>query len=1346
MTPGNVRCDAEVCPRVWAALTGAHALEQLTWDAWDQENAYFVPCPSPLSPSLPLGFRYEPLALPSLQQLSVRAAIISLPAAFCQLPSLTALHLAGQCLALYPGCLPSGLVSLSADWLPRQDPSNSQPKHVGELAAAASRCSRLEQLSLAGALSIDGLGAFEALTSLKWTRGYISNLQVLTLSDVWCEGQEVVVLPEPGNKLTILGLDARSLAAQGASQRLVELGSLEHLSVLHVVAGAAGEGAVGYSTSQSMLVEVLRTAVEVLPRLRSLHVHAYGHWQSWQQSPTPAARAAASAAAAAGEGLPMSFATPLRRKPEVLAPAGGWPQLQAAVENGADAVYFGLSDFNARARASNFEPQELPVIMSYLHDRGVKAYVVLNVLVFDEELATVAERAQQMEAAGVDAVIDIGVVSLIRRVAPRLPIHGSTQMSITSREGARFAAARGVSRVVVGRELSIGEIARMAAASRAPGSQRSTTAGAPAPAAAGAALATAAAGDSAPVTGRHGLTGDVEGAATGDAEASSVPEIEAFVHGALCVSYSGQCFSSEAWGGRSANRGQCAQACRMPYGLLVNGQLRDLQDVKYLLSPQDLAAVELVPQLIQAGVTCLKIEGRLKGPEYVALTTAVYRRAVDAAWETLQSSQGAGADSATSAPKSAAAAAGSGHRAAGTEEAAAGGLAAEGEAGRLQLSREEWQDLRQVFARGQDGAHPGLTPGFLEGPRHQQLVRGRAPRHRGNFAGTVLQVTREGVVVELACPIKRGDGLVFDHGDPQAKEEGGQVYEIRTQAGGSLPHAPAGQTVQLLFGRGQVNLSRLRPGHLAWRNKDSALDARLRASYEGLPAVRQRRLPVRVQVSAAAGAPLEVLLTDPEGVGGRGESPVAAAAAQGRGLGEEEVRKAVGVHLGGEGALVAADWDFSGCDFGAGLFLPASAIKEARRLAVAALMAARQHGRGAGAHGTAGLAGEAEQSCEAVLGSLLRELQRDELSGETSSGPGAAATGAAPPTLRVLCRSKAQVDAALRLPWLAEVILDFLEVHGLREACAAVRAGGKRLVVATPRILKPGEEALLHFYLRLQADALLLRGAGSLQQLLDLGGPGAAVPALGEGVRVPMLEGDFSLNASNALSAGLLLRSGLSRLAPTHDCNGAQVEAMARALGHRSHDLELVLHHHLPIFHTEHCVFARFLSDGNSFRDCGHPCEKNAVHLRDSAGADHLVLADQGCRNTVFNAQAQTGLPLLPALLSAGLTAFRVELVDEPGQHVAPLLEAYRQALLAAHEVSQQAQQRGGGVGRATQQAQRAQRGWEEAQRRTWAVLQGLPDANGRAHGAGLGSLEVRGEKAVMSLKPTAAAQKAARY
>jgi collagenase-like PrtC family protease len=260
-------------------------------------------------------------------------------------------------------------------------------------------------------------------------------------------------------------------------------------------------------------------------------------------------------------------------KPEIMAPAGGFPQLKAAVANGADAVYVGLAAFSARARAANFDAEELVKAVEYCHAHDVHLYVALNTLIFDTEWTEIAQWIQACQRAKVDALIvqDVGLAKLIATIAPDITLHASTQQSITDADGVQFAAQyQGATRVVLGRELSIPEMIH--------------------------------------------IQGDLSGGQNEDNNTSSAPvEIEVFCHGALCVSYSGQCFSSEAWGGRSANRGQCAQACRLPYGLIVNGELRSSnQDMSYVLSPQDLSGVELVPQLIQAGVACLKIEGRLK--------------------------------------------------------------------------------------------------------------------------------------------------------------------------------------------------------------------------------------------------------------------------------------------------------------------------------------------------------------------------------------------------------------------------------------------------------------------------------------------------------------------------------------------------------------------------------------------------------------------------------------------------------------------------------------------------------------------------------------------------------------
>jgi len=325
-------------------------------------------------------------------------------------------------------------------------------------------------------------------------------------------------------------------------------------------------------------------------------------------------------------------------KPELLAPAGDHACLLAAVENGADAVYFGLQRHNARARAANFDGKDLPGVMALLHRRGVRGYVALNTLAFPRELADVEAAVREAAEAGVDALIvqDLGLCRLIRATAPAVEIHASTQMSVTSAEGVRLARDLGCSRVILARELSLEEIAKVR-------------------------------------------------------EGSDLP-VEVFVHGALCVAYSGQCLTSEALGGRSANRGECAQACRMPYQVVCDGVPQDLGANQFLLSPQDLAAYDLVPRLTAIGVASLKIEGRLKSPEYVANITAHYRRAVDEAW-----------------------------------------------AGRpAEFSAGDRREMELSFSRG-------FSHGFLDGVNHKVLVRGDYAKKRGVFLGRVASVTAAGL-------------------------------------------------------------------------------------------------------------------------------------------------------------------------------------------------------------------------------------------------------------------------------------------------------------------------------------------------------------------------------------------------------------------------------------------------------------------------------------------------------------------------------------------------------------------------------------------------------------------------
>src|SRR5436190_21100589 len=395
-----------------------------------------------------------------------------------------------------------------------------------------------------------------------------------------------------------------------------------------------------------------------------------------------------------------SVPTKISKRPELLAPAGDWECARAAVANGADAIYFGLEKFNARMRAHNFTEADLPQLMEFLHRRGVKGYVAFNTLVFANELPEAEQYLRAIISAGVDAAIvqDIGICRLIRQLSPDFPIHASTQMTITSAGGVEFARELGCSLVVLARECSLKEIEKIQA------SQEPTSLDHPLP-------------------------------------------LEVFVHGALCVAYSGQCLTSEALGGRSANRGECAQACRMPYELVSDGRTVPLGDRRYLLSPQDLAGLEMLPDLIRAGVASLKIEGRLKSPEYVANITRVYRQALDDLRFTNDDLRSAGNPLRKS-----------------------------------EIVNRKYE-MEMAFSRG-------LYTGWFRGVNNQELVHARFGKKRGVFLGDVAGVQGEKVFVELRAPLKPGDGVVFDAGHPEDKEEGGRVYEVNVGQASRVP-APA---------------------------------------------------------------------------------------------------------------------------------------------------------------------------------------------------------------------------------------------------------------------------------------------------------------------------------------------------------------------------------------------------------------------------------------------------------------------------------------------------------------------------------------------------------------------------
>ncbi|MCX6955413.1 MAG: DUF3656 domain-containing protein [Verrucomicrobia bacterium] len=800
------------------------------------------------------------------------------------------------------------------------------------------------------------------------------------------------------------------------------------------------------------------------------------------------------------------------KRPELLAPAGDWECARAAIENGADAIYFGLERFNARMRAKNFTQADLPALMEFLHRRGVRGYVTFNTLVFTNELADAEDYLRTIIASGVDAAIvqDVGICRLIRKLSPDFPIHCSTQMTITSAAGVAFARELGAQLVVLARENSLDDIAKINAA---------------------------------------------------QAAAEVQLPLEVFVHGALCVAYSGQCLTSESLGGRSANRGECAQACRLPYDLISDGVQVPLGDRRYLLSPQDLSGLEVLPDLIRAGVASLKIEGRLKSAEYVASITRVYRQALDKVMADLTG---------VTAPKFEA-----------------------------QTARYE---LEMSFSRG-------LYTGWFRGINNQELAHARFGTKRGVFLGEVTRVQNESVSLRLAAPLKPGDGVVFDAGKPDEREQGGRVYQAEKNRDGET---------SLRFGHGDIDWRRVRAGQLVWKTNDPALDREVRTTFEGEQIRFQR--PITLEVHGRAGTPLTLIANDGQGHVVRLDSTVPLAPAEKQPLSPERLREQLGRLGGTPFKLGALQSHLEG-----EVIVPVSELNRLRRETATALEA------------------------------LRAQPKRWQFNEEKSSSPFASATPSpAQPELIAVIRLLEQLDAA----WAAgarTLYCEFENPKHYRDAVTRFRElqienpqskiENPSIWVAPPRVFKPGEEWILKQVRSSEADGYLVRNHDHLAFF-----------------KADRRRGDFSLNVANPLTADYLLHHhGLERVTASYDLNITQLEALLA--GAPGTWFDITVHQHMPMFHMEHCVFCAFLSTGKDYRDCGRPCDKHRVALRDRVGAELPLKADAGCRNTVFNNRAQTGAEYVARLVELGARSFRVEFVNESADEVTRTLARYGQLL-----------------------------------------------------------------------------------
>ncbi len=887
-------------------------------------------------------------------------------------------------------------------------------------------------------------------------------------------------------------------------------------------------------------------------------------------------------------------------EPELLLPVGTRDMLESAINNGADAVYYGVPHWNARGRTEDFSFEDVEEMIRYARLRGVKTYLAMNILIFEREIQELPEFLERLIALKPDAFIiqDIGLARLIKAISPEQEIHASTQMTLASSEAVNLVKDIGFSRAVLARELSAKQIAQI-----------------------------------------KSLT-DLE--------------LEVFIHGALCVSYSGQCLTSENFGGRSANRGQCAQSCRLPYRIFVDGKEWKDPKARYLFSTRDLCALPKLEELREIGVESLKVEGRLKSPEYVAAVSHAYRKALEKlneyGYKNVAGNNGNCADA--------------------NENSAENNKNCATDLG---LNAQDLEPLEVLFSRG-------LNTGWLDGVNHQELVDGSFSNHHGELIGTVVQVERGSVIVELEdkpvpCTLLPGDGILFEEyrAEPEPRQTGSRLYKATWSASahdtrsaknarenargnsrteknafrtvpGSVTGIAEKSQVRLEFGR-EFDLRKVGYGMKAYRNDSPALEKELHKTFTDRSFAKH--IPVCMTLEGAIGKPLKLTIAERaiapsetrdnhEGYENRATTRVNSATVEG------PVLEAARNESSADALQAIAKKELSGLSATAyvldkleiklpqNAFLPGKILRTLRQDAVQALDEKRLQWKE--------LAPSAENGRE-----FLHHVAHVATSSSKEIPASAGMTKRM--NITVLVRRPEQIDALQGLD-IDKVVMDFDWGVKYDEPLERIHKLGFEAGIATLRIHKPSENHYIKQILTLMPDFALVRNLGSLSLLKDSG--------------IPMV-GDYSLNATNSASYDWLLSQGLERLHPSWDLNSTQLFDLLKNID--GSKLELALHQYMPAFHSEYCAFARALTTGRRFPECKKICTQHKVEILDHKGERHFLQSDAECRNTLFVGKPQSALKLLPKLIAQNVNSYRLELLDEEPESVRRKIDIYTQAI-----------------------------------------------------------------------------------
>ncbi len=847
----------------------------------------------------------------------------------------------------------------------------------------------------------------------------------------------------------------------------------------------------------------------------------------------------------------------MNKQIELLAPAGSRDALHAAVENGADAIYLGGKLFSARAQADNFDIEILKEELQYAHARGANIYLTMNTLLSDSEMEQALEFAVQAYSAGIDGIIvqDIGLAAALRRIMPDMPLHASTQMTVYDLAGVQYLEDMGFSRVVLARELSLQEASEIS---------RNTHL-----------------------------------------------EVEAFIHGALCVCYSGQCLMSSMIGGRSGNRGKCAQPCRLPYELVGVGSDRAYiqnarpqytrpQHARYLLSPKDICSLDFIGDIVASGIHSLKIEGRMKSPEYVATVVRIYRKYIDMAMKRMSM----------------------------------------GEPVQPEIDKADRHDLLQIFNRG------GFSEGYMKGKTGADMMSCEKPNNSGIYLGKAAAYDSytQMLSIRLEDRLSAGDGIEVWTGSSDSP--GGTVTVIK-KGKLDLNTAEKGDLVNIGHIRGRVT-----PGDGVYKTTDIELNKSARESFAGK---NTKRIDIMGQVTLKSGQPLKLSVYDCSGNSSEAIGTLLPENAINRPLTPERLKE----QLGKTGATPFTFSDLK-VNIESGLSIPVSEINEVRRQALNSLHNARADKYPERRN---------DDGITARLGELFHkpgDMPPDTMTQQVYTQK--VSLKADQPVISLYYykwdRSTKLTDLGadrIYLPFTAFDRPEFVD------AVSSLRKEGVELFGWVPSVTRGNYERLIRRFsvksgisVNSVFDGILAGNIGTFSKFRDMG------------VR---LAGDISLNLYNALSVREAAKLGLESTALSVEMTLKQIYRLSSdpssglsANASSRPALEAAVYGRLPLMISEYCPVGCTEGGFSASSKCSGCCSKGEYLLKDRLGIEFPVLSDNvDCRSTILNSNVLFIPDGAKSLRQAGVDIFRLYILDERPEDVKELVRLFRASIIGSN-------------------------------------------------------------------------------